>query len=85
MRHVQYRVLYTEYITTTLGTWKFGVESEVEGTEVPLFNISVKDPDSNIHGTNMGPVWDLQDPGGSHIGPMNFAIWGYFCLNESDS
>ena len=23
----------------------------------------------------MGPIWGWQDPGGSHIGPMNFAIW----------
>ena len=23
----------------------------------------------------MGPTWDRQDPGGPHVGPMNFAIW----------
>ena len=23
----------------------------------------------------MGPIWDRQDPGGPHVGPMNFAIW----------
>ena len=23
-----------------------------------------------------GPIWGRQDPGGSHIGPMNLAIWG---------
>ena len=23
----------------------------------------------------MGPIWGWQDPGGSHVGPMNFAIW----------
>ena len=32
-------------------------------------------PDSKVHGANMGPIWDLQDPGGPHVGPMNFAIW----------
>ena len=31
-------------------------------------------PDSKVHGANMGPTWDRQDPGGSHVGPMNFAI-----------
>ena len=25
----------------------------------------------------MGPTWDLQDPGGPHIGPINLAIWVY--------
>ena len=32
-------------------------------------------PDNNAHGANMGPIWGWQDPGGSHVGPMNFAIW----------
>ena len=31
-------------------------------------------PDSKIHGANMGPIWGRQDPGGSHVGPMNLAI-----------
>ena len=34
------------------------------------------DPDSKVHGANMGPIWGQQDPGGPHVGPMNFAIWG---------
>ena len=24
----------------------------------------------------MGRIWGQQDPGGPHVGPMNFAIWG---------
>ena len=32
-------------------------------------------PDSKVHGANMGPIWGQQDPGGHHVGPMNFAIW----------
>ena len=32
-------------------------------------------PDNKVHGTNMGPTWGRQDPGGPHVGPMNFAIW----------
>ena len=32
-------------------------------------------PDSNVHGANMEPIWGRQDPGGPHVGPMNFAIW----------
>ena len=34
------------------------------------------DPDSKVHGANMGPIWGRQDPDGPHVGPMNFAIWG---------
>ena len=32
-------------------------------------------PDSKVHGANMGPIWGRQDQGGSHVGPLNFAIW----------
>ena len=32
-------------------------------------------PDSKVHGVNMEPIWGRQDPGGPHVGPMNFAIW----------
>ena len=32
-------------------------------------------PDSKVHGANMGPIWGRQDPGGPRVGPMNFAIW----------
>ena len=32
-------------------------------------------PGSKVHGANMGPIWGRQDPGGRHVGPMNFAIW----------
>ena len=35
-----------------------------------LFN-----PDSKVHGANMGPIWGRQDPGGPHVGPMNLALW----------
>ena len=33
-------------------------------------------PESKMHGANMGPIWGRQDPGGPHVGPLNFAIWG---------
>ena len=32
-------------------------------------------PDSKVHGANMGPIWGQQDSGGPHVGPMNLAIW----------
>ena len=25
----------------------------------------------------MGPIWGRQNPGGPHVGPMNFAIWAH--------
>ena len=31
--------------------------------------------DSKVHGANMEPIWGRQDPGGPHVGPMNFSIW----------
>ena len=39
-------------------------------------------PDSKVYGANMGPIWGRQDPGGPHVGPMNFAIWDcVLCMN----
>ena len=35
-------------------------------------------PDSKVHGANMGFIWGRQDPGGSHVGPMDLVIWGSF-------
>ena len=32
-------------------------------------------PDSRVHGASMGPIWGREDPGGPHVGLMNFAIW----------
>ena len=31
-------------------------------------------PDGKVHGANMGHIWGRQDPGGPHVGPMNFAF-----------
>ena len=42
-------------------------------------------PDSKVHGANMGPIWDRQDPGGRgpHVDPMNLAIWDVNVFNAS--
>ena len=39
-----------------------------------------QDPDSKLHGDNMGPTWVLSAPDGSHVGPMNLAIRGIMDL-----
>ena len=31
-------------------------------------------PDSKVHGANMGSIWGRQDPGEPHVGPINFVI-----------
>ena len=41
-----------------------------------------KHPDSKVRGAKMGPIWSRQDPGGSHVGPINFAIWAYICQTQ---
>ena len=37
-------------------------------------------PDSKVHGANMGPICGRQDPGGPHVGHMNFVIWDHYKL-----
>ena len=52
----------------------------------PWGNISIaiwrgcEPPDSKVHGANMGPIWGRQDPGGPHVGPMNFYQLGQSLL-----
>ena len=41
--------------------------------------------DSKVHGANMGPIWGRQDPGGPHVGPMNFAIWACTYMSATDT
>ena len=38
----------------------------------------IQNPDSKVHGANIGPIWGRQYPGGPHVGPMNLAIWEGF-------
>ena len=45
-------------------------------------------PDSKVYGANMGPIWGRLDPGGPHVDPIKFAIWGKLlitCLWVSDT
>ena len=44
---------------------------------VSISHLNVNTPDSNVHGANMGPIWGRQEPGGPHVGPMNFPIWDH--------
>ena len=50
-----------------LGNIPFGISSQ----NINGWNF----PDSKVHGANMGPIWGRHDPGGPHVGPMNFVIW----------
>ena len=42
-------------------------------------------PDSKIHGANVGTTCGRQDPGGSLVGPMNFATWGKYAVELDNS
>ena len=46
-----------------------------------MISLMETNPDSKVHGANMGPIWGHQDPGGPRAGPMNFAIWEWPCCN----
>ena len=39
-------------------------------------------PDSKVSGVNIGSIWGRQDPGGPHVGTMNFVIWAPFSSIE---
>ena len=33
----------------------------------------------------MGPIWGRQDPGGTHVGPMNLTIWDLYDRNPPNA
>ena len=41
-------------------------------------------PDSKVHGANTAPICGRQDPGGPHVGSMNFAIWELLFLGKGE-
>ena len=48
---------------------------QIDPMTMPLLHTyGPKHPDSQVHGANMGPIWDRQDPGEPHVGPMNIVI-----------
>ena len=47
----------------------------VHSQHMRSYRMRMRTPNSKVHGSNMGPIWGRQDPGGPHVGPMNFAIW----------
>ena len=45
-----------------------------------LVPICKSDPDSKVHGANMGPTWVLSAPDGPHVGPMNLVMTGWLAV-----
>ena len=55
-----------------------------ESWQQAWYKVDISDfPDYKVHGANMGPIWGRQDPGGPHVGPMNFAIWFAYLITTS--
>ena len=51
------------------------IQHNTKGQNCSDNELTQNTPDSKVHGANMGPIRGRQDPGGPHVGPMNFAIW----------
>ena len=58
-----------------MGYFNQGELSHARGVnDVHSAAIAQGNPDSKVHGANMGPIWVLSAQDGPHIGPMNLAI-----------
>ena len=53
---------------------KLGQEHAIYLDAFPVEKNRVWDPESKVHGANMGPTWVLSAPEGPHVDPMNLAI-----------
>ena len=48
-------------------------------THISLRRVTCEaNPDSKVHGANMGPIWVLSTADGPHVAPINLAIWENF-------
>ena len=59
---------------STNAVWNVITFSSRGEIDVDKWNEDESYLDSKLHGANMGPIWGQQDPGGPHVGPMNFVI-----------
>ena len=66
------------YVRELMVSFAMGLNMSFPGAEAAILEDIF--PDSKVHGANMGPIWGRQDPGGLHVGPMNFAIWLVYTL-----
>ena len=78
-RHYFYAKTFFHMFRDNVMTWKFfayywpfvrGIHRWTEGSASQrVINdvVNLNNPDSKVHGTNMGPIWGRQDPGGPHV------------------
>ena len=62
------------HATHVINKYRWHAGNEI-GIRIAFYLLLIRSPDSKVHGANMGPIWGRQDPGGPHVGPMNFTIW----------
>ena len=68
--------IYTMDVTILMNRNNNTLHPSWPSTGLPLIvDNGLASPDSKVHGANMGPIWGRQDPGGTHVSPMNFVIW----------
>ena len=68
------RQMYIKYVRKSLGVQQI-FHNHIIISQIIL--TSGTNPDSKVHGANMGPTWVLSAPDGPHIGPMSLAIRVY--------
>ena len=56
--------------------WKIDLYCYIDGLVQENSIWLLMNPDSKVHGANMGPTWVLSAPDGPHVGSMTLAIRG---------
>ena len=78
LQHCQFTPKYSQKKHPLDELW--GVNCEINVRFIlyvsPCTAVFNTDPDSKVHGANMGPTWVLSAPDGPHVGPMNLAVRG---------
>ena len=66
---------------------KYSVRYQVSSGNVGSHEnfLSIYNPDSMVHGANMGPTWFMSTTDGPHVDPMNLAIWYGWSLDDDNA
>ena len=73
---ITFGIINTDLLLTTYPSPPSNTHIASSAADVPgSSDENYVNPESKVHGANMGPIWGRQDPGGPHVGPMNLAIW----------
>ena len=62
-------------VVVLIWTMQYLKKTAFKGSNQGTRRLRIYNPQESQIAKFMGPIWGRQDPGGPHVGPLNFVIW----------